>query len=238
MRVRARWVRVLLVGVLVVATLVVAGRAVLHLSYFRVQRVEITGLVHETRAEVLAVTGLGRHPPMFDLNNSQISADVETLAWVSTARVHEQWPHTVVIEVTPEVAVGVAHGAHGQLDEVAADGRLIATITRSTDLPLLVAHGATSAQPWPFTGWARAAARVASQLPVAFANQVAIVTITRDDDVRLTLTSPLVIDLGAPINLGAKFAALAAVLARPYLLHTGDVVDVSVPGSPTVSGPT
>lgn len=234
---RRTWVRVVVLTVLVVATVVVGGRAILHLSYFRVQRVVVTGLVHESTRDVEVVTHLDSHPPMIDLDNAALAADVEKLPWVLSASVREQWPHTVDITVVPETACGVAHGAHGALFLVGGDGRALSEVSVSRSLPLLVAVGATAASPWPFTGWAKSAARVAAELPPAFADQVAQVTITRDDDVRLSLTSPLTIDLGAPTDLGAKFAAIAAVLARPDLLHAGDTVDVSVPGSPTVSGP-
>lgn len=233
---RRRWLVVLGLCVLVVATLAVAADAVLHLSYFRVQRVVITGLEHESTAQVDAITGLGRHPPMVDLDNGALAAAVERLPWVAVAHVHEQWPHTVEIDVTAETAVGVARGAHGALYLVGGTGRSLGEVAVSRTLPLLDAVGATTSS-WPFSGWARPAAHVASELPVAFSNQVADVAVSRDGDVRLTLTSPLTIDLGASTDLGAKFAAIAAVLARADLLHAGDLVDVSVPGSPTVSGP-
>jgi cell division septal protein FtsQ len=234
-RARTWWLRRLAIAVALAVTLVVAGRAVLHLSYFRVQQVVVHGLRYESTADVWRVTGLGTHPPLIDLNDGALATELETLPWVATARVHQEWPHTVVVDVTAADPVAVALDGRHRLWLVTATGRRIVVVAHATAYPLLVAEGAPSA--WPYTSWARPAARVAAALPVAFANQIATVTIARDGDVSLTLTSPLTIEMGAPTALGAKFAAIAAVLARPDLLHTGDVVDVSVPASPTVSGP-
>lgn len=223
--------------VLVAATLVVGGQWVLHRSYFSVQRVEVVGNAHESDAAILAATGLSRHPAMIDVNTTAVASRVDSFAWVKHTRVEMKWPHTVIITVTERTPVAVAYGAHHQLELVDATGVAIAPVTESSSYPLLVATHLSAGAAWPYARWAQPAAVVASQLPVAFARQVAAIDVDRSGDLTLVMTTPVTFQFGSLSELHAKFIAVASVLARPLLLHTGDTVDVSVPGALTVSGP-
>jgi hypothetical protein len=52
----------------------------------------------------------------------------------------------------------------------------------------------------------------------------------------LQLTSPVTVDLGSTVQLGQKFEDVAAILSGATL-HPGDVVNVTAPRAPVVSGP-
>jgi len=229
-----RWPRRLIISALVVATLVLGVRWVLHRSYFSVEHVTISGLSHESYDAVLARSGLAGHPAMIDVNPGLVTRHVESFTWIRSATVQRRWPNTVAIVVHERTPVAVAHqGATLFLTD--QFGHQLAPIARSTAFPLLEATGAPRTT-WPFTTWAQPAARVAGALPAAFASQVAIVHVDRTGNVSLTLTSPLTFQLGPATNLRAKFVSIAAVIAHGTL-HAGDVVDVSVPGTLTVTGP-
>ena len=77
---------------------------------------------------------------------------------------------------------------------------------------------------------------VAASLPPAFAQQVVTVSVGPGGRVTLALSTPVTIDLGTAAQLPAKYEDVASILARAKLT-AGDVIDVSVPESPTVSGP-
>jgi hypothetical protein len=49
------------------------------------------------------------------------------------------------------------------------------------------------------------------------------------------MTTPLLVDIGSPSQLEAKYEDVTSILAGATL-HTGDVIDVSVPDAPTVTG--
>ena len=51
----------------------------------------------------------------------------------------------------------------------------------------------------------------------------------------LALVVPVTVDLGGPTQLAAKYEDVAALLAGAPLT-AGDVLDVSVPDAPTVTG--
>jgi cell division protein FtsQ len=231
-----RWTRRVVITVLIAATLVYAGQWTLHRSFLSAQHVLLSGNVHETRSELLAVTGLDRHPALIDVSTSQMERRLDALHWVASSKVVVRWPDTVTIAVTERVPVAVAYRAKGRLYLVDDTGYPIARVRVTRSFPLLEAEGSTVAS-WPFQSWARAAARVAAQLPVAFQSQVTVVEIAHNGDVTLMMTTPVTFNLGAPTQLHQKFVAAAAMLASPLLLHTGDTVDLSVPNSPTVSGP-
>ncbi len=229
-----RWPRRLIISALVVATIVMGVRWVLHRPYFSVEHVTISGLVHEPYGAVLARSGLAGHPAMIDVNPGVVTRHVETFTWIRSATVQRRWPNTVAIVVHERTPVAVAHeGARLYLTD--QFGHQLAPIARSTTFPLLVATGAPVTT-WPFDTWAQPAARVAGELPPAFASQVAVVHVDHTGNVSLTLTSPLTFQLGPATNLRAKFVSIAAVIAHGTL-HAGDVVDVSVPGTLTVTGP-
>ena len=227
--------------VLLGVTLIVSGNWVLHRSFFLVQDVTLRGVVHESRAQILLRSGLASHPAMIDVNDGVIEHRLEQFRWVATAHVSKQWPHTLVITVVERSPAAVVHDSHGHLVLVDGADHALGVIPSSTNFPLLEISGASPSAPWQFWPWAAAAAQVASQLPVAFSNQVAAVTISRQGVVSLIMTTPLTFVLGLPSDLSAKFTAIASVIhasvVNSVALRAGDVIDVTVPGSLTVTGP-
>jgi Na+/H+ antiporter NhaC len=62
-----------------------------------------------------------------------------------------------------------------------------------------------------------------------------LVTVEAAGWVQLAMTTPILVDIGDASQLQAKYEDVSAMLAGATL-HDGDVVDVSVPGAPTVTG--
>jgi len=54
--------------------------------------------------------------------------------------------------------------------------------------------------------------------------------------VQLSMTTPIAVDIGTATQLTAKYEDVSSILAGATL-HNGDVIDVSVPDAPTVTGP-
>ena len=236
-----RWPwRVALVGVVAVS-LYASGDWVLHRSYFTVHKVLVRGMHHESLSDVLRVSGLGLHPAMIDVNDGVVARRIDRLTWVAATLVTKQWPSTVRLVITERVPVAVARVAHGRLQLVDATDKPLAVVSVSRRFPLLELSGANASAPWRFAPFEQAAARVASDLPVAFRAQVAAISISHSGDVALHMTTPLTFVLGPASDLVAKFSAIAAVIhasaVNSVALRAGDVIDVTVPGTLTVSGP-
>ena len=229
-----RRLALLLVAALVVV-LAVDGWLVLHSRLFAVRVVTVTGAVHTPVPEVVAAAGLAGQPAELSLDPAAVAARVEQLPWVATARVVREWPDGVSITVTERVPVAEVAGPTGWA-EVDRAGRVLAWA--KTPFPGLVHLGG----PWPvgpagttLAAPAQAGLTVAATLPPAFAGQVAEVVTQPGDQVDLALSVPVTVDLGTATQLRAKYEDLAAILAGATL-HAGQVIDVSVPDSPVVTG--
>jgi hypothetical protein len=76
---------------------------------------------------------------------------------------------------------------------------------------------------------------VCRTLPPAFVAQVESVTVAADGSISMDLYSGITVLVGTTTDLVAKYKDIAAILAHGTL-HATSTIDVTVPGSPTVSG--
>ncbi len=220
---------------LVVTLLALGTQWTLRQSFFRVQHVHIMGLRHESSTEVIAATGLGRHPTMLDVSSTNIQRDLRAFPWIQRVSVTTHWPNTVDIVVHEATPVAVAFNSSDQLRYVSASGRDLGDAPLDANLPTLT-YLKPQAPTWPFARAGQPAAMVAGELPRAFSAQVSAITVDASGDVTLKMTTPVTFDLGEAVNLREKFVAVASVIAHSTL-RPGDVVDVSVPDELAVTGP-
>jgi cell division septal protein FtsQ len=207
----------------------------LHTPLFSARSVTVTGMVHETAAQVVAQAGLATHPPLLDVNAGAAAARIEQMPWVRAASVHVSWPDGVHIAVTEETPRFVVGAPGGQWDSLSDDGRVLAgSATRPPGLLLLTVPQAPGSPGTVLSSKDAAGLRVATTLPTSFAAQVTGVTVEPAGWVQLAMTSPIVVDLGSVAQLSAKYEDVSSILAGATL-HEGDVIDVSVPDAPTVA---
>lgn len=218
----------------VLATLALGARWILQRPYFHVQHVVISGLRHETDAQVLTASGLGAHPSMLSVNAATVRARLSKFSWIDRVRLEKHWPNTVVVQVTEATPVAVAFAQGHVLQYVDAAGRDLGVAPLRANLPTLSFQHPT--KPWPYGGRGAEGAYVASRLPAAFASQVSVISENAKGDVTLKMTTPVTFVLGSATNLHAKFVAIASVIAHSTL-GPGDVVDVTVPDELAVTGP-
>ena len=218
-----------------VTVLVLGGQWALHQSFFEVHHVSLSGVRHESSAQVLAASGLNNHPAMIDVSAKSIEKKLQIFPWIDSVSLSKHWPNSVVVTVRESDAVAVAFGPHHVLDYVDRQGRNLGRAPLKMNLPTLRYVNATKAT-WPFDGVGRSAAFVASQLPKAFASQVSVITENSHGSVTLEMTTPVSFVLGPPTQLRAKFIAVASVIAHSTL-GVGDVVNVTVPDELAVTGP-
>lgn len=213
----------------------------LHSRYFAASHLVVSGAHHETPTQIVVTAGLASHPPMIDVDAPGISARLRAAyPWIASVSVVEQWPHTVHIVVTERrpVAVVIAEVApgHSATSMVDATGRLLGVAPAGSRLALLSFPGSLPTLGAPLPAAAQPGLVVASTLPIAFSRQVTGIEVASSGDVTLHMSTPVTFELGQADDLGAKYEAIAAVIAHTTL-HAGDVVDVSVPQAVTVSGP-
>jgi cell division protein FtsQ len=224
-----------IVAVLVVASVVVAGKWILRWSYFRVQHVTLVGAHHESSVRVLHASGLEAHPAMIGLDAPSIERRLAQFPWITGITIAKHWPNSIVVTVRETSAVAVAFDSHHVLEYVDRSGRDLGAAPIGTNLPTLLYLKPTKPA-WPYERAGAGAAYVASQLPVAFRAQVAVISEDARGQVTLKMTTPVSFILGPATQLHTKFVAIASVIAHSTL-RPGDVVDVTVPDELAVTGP-
>lgn len=218
------------------AAAVVGAVAALHSPLLSARHVTVHGAPAWSDAAVVRAAGLDGNPPLIDVSPAAVSSRVEALPWVGTAAVRRMWPDSVVITVTDRtpVAAVARPGGYALVDRT---GRVLAWV--STPPPGLVAMSipATVGAPGSTLGSvAHPALQVASTVPTQLVGVVERVTGDALGHVQLELAGGLVADLGGVDQLGAKWESLASVLAGAHPRDPA-VIDVSVPGDPTVGPP-
>jgi len=230
-----RFSKILLSVGVVVTVVVLGGQWALHQSVVRVQHVELVGVHHETAAQVLAASGLQAHPAMIDVSVATIEKGLASFPWIASVSLSKHWPNSVIVTVHESRAIAVGFNSRHVLQYVDASGRDLGAAPLHANLPTVAFSGGPPGT-WPFSGVARSAAVVASQLPKAFAGQVAQVSEDARGNVTLKMESPVSFLLGPAIGLHAKFVAIASVILHTTL-GVGDIVNVTVPDELAVSGP-
>ncbi len=227
----------ILVAVLALCAVGVLAWFVLHSSFFSAKVVTVSGSSHTTPAAVIAAAGLADRPPLLDVNTAAAATGIARLPWVKSAVVTRHWPDGVsiaVVERVPALTMKTTTGDWAALD---ATGRVLATATapfpglRQISGPKLAGPVGSDLAPIDAAGLA-----VAASLPQSFAAQVTTVTVEPGGWVQLAMTTPITVDIGSTTQLTTKYEDVTALLSGATL-HNGDVIDVSVPDAPTVSGP-
>jgi len=229
-----RRLRVVVIGLAATACLVGAW-FLLHTPLFSARSITVFGNVHETAAQVEAQAALADHPPLLDVDAGAAATRIEQLPWVRTAAVHVSWPDGVQITVTEETPRFVVSAPGGGWDSLSSDGRVLgASAARPPGLPLLTVPQPPGAPGSHLSSNDAAGLEVAATLPPSFGAQVTGVTVEPAGWVQLTMTTPIVVDLGSASQLSAKYEDVSSILAGATL-HNGDVIDVSIPKAPTVT---
>lgn len=205
-----------------------------HSSLLSARVVRIEGAVHESRAEILSATGLGRRPPLADVSTSADAAALERLPWVRLAKVTVDWPTGVsvsIVERRPVAYTPLAGGGAALLD---ATGRILSRGGVATaGLVPLEGLGRVGAPGSRLAGAAPALA-VAAGLPASIATRVQAVTSSPSGGVELRLVHGPLVLLGSASPLGATLTALETVLARVPLRGIA-TVDLRVPSQPALT---
>ncbi len=228
-----RRLRIALV-VLGLVVVVVAGWSALHSRLFAARVVTVVGAVHTPVRQIVAAAGLSGDPPLVDVGAAAV-AGVERLPWIASATVTREWPDGVRIAVrerTPVAAVREAPASAGWA-LVDRTGRVLAVGARTPAGLPRVAGAQPAGRPGSISGGLRAALRVVTSLPKAFADQVATVTQDRGGDVTLELTSTLTVYVGSTSQLSQKYEDVAAIL-KGADLTAGSTIDVAAPATPFV----
>ena len=241
---RRRRIVLAVVGALVLLSAAVVG--LLRSPLLDVDRIQVAGSNQVDRAEVVRASGVGVGDPLVDVDLAAARRAVMALPGVASARVERDWPGTIRISVTDEVALAVvvaderrtvvARGgrvlgpAAGEdvEDGVAADGL---PEVRVEDPSLVAGLEPGASVPEPLA----ATLVVVEQLPRQLSSRLGAVEVSDGGSLRFVLADEAgVVEFGRPEEVPAKLLSAASVLAGARL-ECLDVLDVREPGRPTIS---
>ncbi len=113
---------------------------------FAVRVIHLQGAAPPAQKEILRAVGVRFGEPILDLDMAAVRTRVETVGWVSRARVLRLLPDTLVVAVDQRPLLAVWEHA-GKTTVIAADGRPVTEVNpaRFSALPLVVGDGANVA---------------------------------------------------------------------------------------------
>lgn len=214
---RRSWI-VVAAGVLVIALAVVAWLS----PVLSVRNVNVTGLEHVPREEVVAALGAVEGSPLLRVDTTAAARRVAGIARVAQVRVKRDYPSTLTVEVVERTPWAFYDGQDGphMLDELGVD---YAVEPPPPGLPRI-----STPQVLDDPELLRAGLAVLGELPRPLWDLVSELAINSQDDLELTLYDGRKVRWGDAEHTTLKGAVALAILTQP-----GQVFDVSSPSLPT-----
>ena len=221
-QVRQRPLRVLAAVVALVALLGGVAWLVGLSSVFAVETVHVQGVSGADLDEVEAAAAVPFGGPLARVDLGAVEARVRRVGFVRQAQVDRSFPHTVVITVSPRVALFAVRDPEGRLGLVDADAQVFRQVqSLPPGIPLVNGDSAT-----PAVEGLQAVIAVLRLLPEPQRASVSQITVSSASLVTFTLGSVQVV-WGGRGQEQKKIAVLQALLATKPA-----VIDVSAPDTP------
>lgn len=228
--------------ILALAALVVAGLSgVLWLDGRRVERIEVSGLGHATRADVVRLTRVEAGQRLYDLSTTLVEDRVRRHPWIARVEATRYPTGTLALAVTERAPVALAVGAEGQplaLLDASGMAMPVVPVALALDLPLVreARLPVNRARPVESRALRAFLAALPGLSPAADA-LVSEVRLTREGELVLT-TAPTTTGTALDVRLGREDIAARldrlvafwqqAVVTRPETRYA--VVDVRFAG--------
>jgi len=203
---------------------------VTHSPIFAMRSLRVSGSSHVSAARVAALAGLGSHTNVLWLSTSRIERSLERDPWVDSASVERSLPGAVTIAIRERRPVAVAMPGCWLMG---ADGAVLGRARGIVRLPR-VAPG-VPLRPGMTISPSRLQLVIARDLPRSLTTAVRSVETRRGVGVSLVLRAGGTVELGQPVDLPAKFAALRGVLT--WVSRRGisvATIDLRAPQAPAV----
>lgn len=220
---RLRSARPWFIAAAAVATIGIATWLVYGSALLGVRQVQVVGAGYIPVADIQAAARVPIGTPLASVDTGVVAGRVRGLIEVANARVRRDWPSTLVIDVTPRVAVAASPSDQGYL-LLDAGGVPFRTVSGPGDLPIVVL-----ASPGPDDESTQGALSVLASLPTELRDQLVRIEAPAPTRIRLVLPGGRTIIWGDATDNVTK-----GRVAVSLLQHPGKVIDVSAPNVVTV----
>jgi cell division protein FtsQ len=205
-RKRLIWVAI---GAAVVLVLV-GALAVLASSLFDVRNVDVQGAVYTDPQQLSSIVAGVHGDPILLVDTRQIERQLESIAWVESARVSTQFPHTVFIDIRERKPIATFAGSDGKYRVVDRDGRVLDVVDGVPIDYMLITGANPDVDRGQFAGRPFASA---AQLAIALPPEIRAVTKSigvdaTTGDLSLQLGDKTVAHLGVATDMSGKLVRL------------------------------
>ena len=221
-------------AVLLAAIEVAAAVWVLRSNALALRQVNVAGINHLTRAQVIATAHLSGSRSVLTVDSAASRRDLERLSWVRSASVQPLLPDRVSISIAEWVPVAVyRNGAGGTLNYLNDQGSVLASTAAGGGLPLI--QGAGSSQPKPGAHPVEAQllaalVRIQAAFPAVYGQPVASFQLDCVGSLSLTTEKGVNVYFGRVLtpeqfaSLSSKLSALKSVAAADPDVRNADKV--------------
>jgi cell division protein FtsQ len=188
----------------------VGAVAILASSLFDVRTVDVQGAVYTDPEQLSAIVDDLKGDAILLVDTRHIERQLESIAWVESARVSTQFPHRVFIDIRERKPIATFAGSDGKYRVIDRDGRVLDVVDGIPIDYMLVTGANPDVERGSFAGRPLASA---AQLAIALPSEIRSLTESIDvdaaaGDLRLQLRDNLEVQLGPATDLSSKLVRL------------------------------
>ncbi|MEY2581795.1 MAG: cell division protein FtsQ [Ilumatobacteraceae bacterium] len=203
--------RLIWVAIAAAILLVLVGAvAVLASSVFDVRTIDVQGAVYTDPQQLSSIVDQVRGDAILLVDTRSVERQLEAIAWVESARVSTQFPHTVFIDIRERKPIATFAGSDGKFRVIDRDGRVLDVVDGVPIDYMLVTGANPDTDRGQFAGRPFASA---AQLAIALPSEIRALTRSigvdaTAGDLTLRLGDKLDVQLGPATDMSAKLVRL------------------------------
>ncbi len=197
-----------------ILVVLVGAVAVLASSLFDVRTVDVQGAVYTDPAQLSAIVDDLKGEAILLVDTRALERQLESIAWVESARVSTQFPHDVFIDIRERKPIATFAGSDNRYRVIDRDGRVLDVVDGIPIDYMLVTGANPDVERGQFAGRPFASA---AQLAIALPPEVRALTESIGVDatggnLTLQLRNDLTVQLGPAADLSGKLVRLLSVV--------------------------
>ncbi|MEO8267933.1 MAG: FtsQ-type POTRA domain-containing protein [Ilumatobacteraceae bacterium] len=197
-----------------ILVVLVGAIAVLASSLFDVRTIDVQGAVYTDPVELSAIVDALKGDAILLVDTRQIERQLESIAWVESARVSTQFPHRVFIDIRERKPIATFAGSDSKFRVIDRDGRVLDVVDGVPIDYMLITGANPDVERGQFAGRPFASA---AQLAIALPPEVRALTESIGVDatggnLTLQLHNDLTVQLGPAADLSGKLVRLLSLV--------------------------
>lgn len=197
-----------------ILVVLVGAIAILASSLFDVRTIDVQGAVYTDPQQLSAIVDELRGDAILLVDTRQVERQLESIAWVESARVSTQFPHRVFIDIRERKPIATFAGSDSKFRVIDRDGRVLDIVDGVPIDYMLITGANPDVERGQFAGRPFASA---AQLAIALPPQVRALTESIGVDatagnLTLQLRNDLKVQLGPAADLSAKLVRLLSMV--------------------------